>query len=157
MPGPPVETPVGLLLAGTAKAVSRAFDDALVAAGGSLPVWLILISLVSRRPATQRELAEAVGIRGATLTHHLVAMEADGLVTRRREPGNRRVQVVELTTEGRAAFTAMRGAAIAFDRRLRHGLGEADLHALRDLLARLAANVAPTRAAQPPRRGADSC
>jgi MarR family transcriptional regulator for hemolysin len=33
----PSQPPIGLLLARTAKAVSRAFDDALTAAGGSLP------------------------------------------------------------------------------------------------------------------------
>ena len=29
-----------------------------------------------------------VGIEGATLTHHLGAKEADGLLTRRRDPAN---------------------------------------------------------------------
>src|SRR5882757_4210737 len=92
------QVPIGLTLARTAKAVSRAFDAALVEAGGSLPVWLVLLSLRSGRPGTQRELAEAVGIQGATLTHHLSAMERDDLVVRHRDPANRRVQQVELTS-----------------------------------------------------------
>ncbi|MGH3264275.1 MAG: MarR family transcriptional regulator, partial [Trebonia sp.] len=86
----PATPPIGLHLARTAKAVSRAFDDALAAAGGSLPSWLILISVKTRALGNQSELADAVGIRGATLTHHLNAMEADGLVRRRRDPANRR-------------------------------------------------------------------
>ena len=40
-----------------------------------MPAWLILLSLKAGRPETQRELAAAVGIQGATLTHHLDAME----------------------------------------------------------------------------------
>ena len=36
------------------------------------------ISLKSGQLASQRELAEAVGIQGATLTHHLNAMESAG-------------------------------------------------------------------------------
>ena len=47
--------------------MSRAFDEALVAAGGSLPVWLVLLNLKIRPRANQRELAAAVGIREATL------------------------------------------------------------------------------------------
>ncbi|MGH9057132.1 MAG: MarR family winged helix-turn-helix transcriptional regulator, partial [Acidimicrobiales bacterium] len=65
--------------------VSRAFDDALAEAGGSLPVWLVLLNLKINPSASQRELAEAVGVREATVTHHLNAMENDGLVTRRRD------------------------------------------------------------------------
>ena len=60
----------------------RAFDKALEGAGGTLPVWLILLNLKIHRPGTQRDLAEKVGIREATLTHHLNAMDADGLITR---------------------------------------------------------------------------
>src|ERR1700761_4082125 len=89
----PFPVPVGLRLTAAARAVGRAFDEALAAAGGSLPVWLVLLNLKVRKPANQRELAEAVGIREATLTHHLNAMEADGLLTRTRDTANRRVQV----------------------------------------------------------------
>ena len=76
----PIRTPVGLRLTRTARVVSRAFDDALSGAGGSLPVWLVLLNLKTRRVSNQRELAEAVGVREATLTHHLNAMERDGLL-----------------------------------------------------------------------------
>jgi MarR family transcriptional regulator for hemolysin len=133
--------PIGLRLSRTARSVSRAFDDVLGAAGGSLPIWLVLITLKSRHLPNQRQIAEAVGIREATLTHHLNAMDAQGLITRRRDPANRRVHVVELTGKGEAAFLQMREAAAGFDRRLRTGLSAGDLTALEDLLARLDTNV----------------
>lgn len=139
---PPARQPIGLRLSRTARSVSRAFDDALAAAGGSLPIWLVLITLKTRRLPNQREIAEAVGIREATLTHHLNTMDAQGLITRRRDPANRRVHVVELTEKGEAAFLRMRDAATDFDRRLRTGLSADDLAALEDLLARLDTNVA---------------
>ena len=134
--------PIGLLLNQAARTVGRAFDEAMAAAGGSLPVWLILLNLTIRRPGTQRELAEAVGIREATLTHHLNAMDAGGLITRARDAANRRVQVVTLTEKGDQAFQSLAAAAVAFDARLRAGLADTDLAALTTLLARLSANVA---------------
>jgi MarR family transcriptional regulator for hemolysin len=137
MPRPPFGPPIGLRLANTAKVVSRAFDGALTAAGGSLPLWLVLIALKTRPGANQREIAEAVGIQGATLTHHLNAMESSGLLTRRRDPANRRVHVVELTDLGEAAFHRMREAAAAFDRRLRDGFDAAEIAQLEGLLDRL--------------------
>jgi len=137
----PARTPVGLHLARTARSVSRAFDDALAQAGGSVPVWLVLISLKSQQLRNQRELAEAVGIREATLTHHLNSMDEQGLITRRRDPANRRVHLVELTEAGEAAFQRLRGAAAAFDKQLRAGFSDDEITDLEALLSRLAANV----------------
>jgi MarR family transcriptional regulator, transcriptional regulator for hemolysin len=137
----PSRPPLGLELARTAKVVSRAFDDALTRAGGSQPMWLVLISLKSRQLANQRELAEAVGIQGATLTHHLNAMESAGLVTRRRDPDNRRVHLVELTAAGDALFLRLRDAAVAFDKSLRRGLSDADVARFHELLGQARDNV----------------
>jgi MarR family transcriptional regulator for hemolysin len=139
--GAPASPPVGLQLARAAKEVSRAFDDALAEAGGSQPVWLVLISLKTRRLASQRELAEAVGIGEATLTHHLNAMEARGLVTRRRDPDNRRVHLVELTPAGEEAFYQMRRAAFAFNERLRAGLDDRGLAEFGCMLDRMRGNA----------------
>jgi MarR family transcriptional regulator for hemolysin len=138
----PARTPIGLELARAARTVSRAFDDALAEAGGSLPVWLVLLNLKTRQVSSQRELAEAVGVREATLTHHLNAMDTQGLVTRTRDPANRRIHVVELTPAGEAAFIRLAEAATTFDRRLRDGLSDADLDVLATVLGRLAGNVA---------------
>jgi MarR family transcriptional regulator for hemolysin len=140
MPGPD-RPPVGLHLARVARDASRAFDAALVAAGGSQPVWLVLISLKTRQLANQRELADAVGIQEATLTHHLNAMEASGLITRRRDPANRRVHLVELTPAADALFLRLRDAAMAFDEKLRSGLSAADIARFEELLAKLHDNV----------------
>ncbi|MGH3208704.1 MAG: MarR family winged helix-turn-helix transcriptional regulator [Trebonia sp.] len=137
----PFPLPIGLRLGQAARTVERAFDEALGEAGGTLPVWLILLNLKLRRPANQRELAEAVGVREATLTHHLNAMDTSGLITRSRDAANRRVQVVTLTEAGEAAFARLRDTAIAFHARLRAGLGDADLATLSSLLGRLAANA----------------
>jgi MarR family transcriptional regulator, transcriptional regulator for hemolysin len=149
----PFPVPIGLRLNQTARAVGRAFDKALADAGGSLPVWLILLNLTIGRPGTQRDLAEAVGIREATLTHHLNAMDADGLITRTRDAANRRVQVVTLTDKGERAFLALRAAAVAFDARLRAGLDDTDLATLATLLAHLSANVAAPGEPAPPWAG----
>lgn len=137
----PTQEPIGLEVTRTARQLSRAFDAALADAGGSLPTWLVLVSLKSQRHAMQRELADAVGIEGPTLTHHLNRMEGEGLVRRTRDPNNRRIQRVELTDEGEAAFQRLRGTVVAFDRRLRAGLSPDELTVLRGLLGRLRSNV----------------
>ena len=149
----PFPVPIGLRLNQAARAVERAFDDALAEAGGTLPIWLVLLNLKIRRPANQRELAEAVGVREATLTHHLNTMDARGLITRTRDASNRRIQVVALTEAGEAAFLRLRETAIAFDAKLRTGLADADLAHLATLLGQLAANAGAPADRTPPWTG----
>lgn len=139
---PPSGEPLGLQLSRTAKAISRSFDDALVAEGGSLPTWMVMISLRTHALGSQRELAEAIGIRGATLSHHLNAMETDGLVTRRRDPANRRLHQVTLTERGEMLFRQLAVTARAHDQRLRQGLSGQEIAFLEDLLDRMRLNVA---------------
>jgi len=135
--------PIGLLLADVARDVGRAFDEALASAGGSRPVWLVLLALKSGAAASQQQVADHIGIRGATLTHHLSGMEERGLVVRTREPGDRRTQVVRLTDEGEQMFLALAGAAREFDQRLRRGLKAPEIAQLEGLLQRLRANARP--------------
>jgi MarR family transcriptional regulator, transcriptional regulator for hemolysin len=120
--------------------VASAFDRVLAEAGGSLPTWLVFMTLVRDPGSMQREIAEAIGIEGATLTHHLNRMESDGLVTRTRVPTDRRTHQVELTDAGQVVFHALLERVIAFDTRLRAGLSDAEDATLRSLLARVRAN-----------------
>jgi MarR family transcriptional regulator for hemolysin len=137
----PKSTPIGLHLANTSKTVSRAFNDRLAEAGGSVPVWLILSSLKSNERRTQLDLARAVGIEGPTLTRHLDGLEENGIVRRVRDSSDRRAVRVELTAEGERLFQTLRQAVVAFNRELTAGVTETELDRVRKTLARLEQNV----------------
>ena len=139
--GPPSAPPIGFVLSQVSKAVARAFDDAMTEAGGSLSTWLVLLSLMPGGDRPQSELAQAVGVQGPTLTHHLNGLEEQGLITRTRDKADRRAHQVTLTPEGRARFLHLRQTAERFDARLRGDLDAAQVDLLRDLLNRLRANV----------------
>lgn len=140
----PTDTPIGMQLAFTSKAVSRAFYERLRAAGGSVPTWLILSSIKGDAWRTQLDLARAVGIEGPTLTRHLDGLEEDGLVRRVRGAADRRAVKVELTDEGEQLFSRLRQAVIAFNRDLTAGVSEAEIERARETLSRLEANVKRT-------------
>lgn len=133
----PRHRPLGLLLAQTAKAVARNFEDTLNQKGGSRPIWLILLALMDGGHRTQADLAAAVGVQGPTLTHHLNGMEKDGLLTRTRLPENRRVHVVALTARGRALFQQLKRAVLRFDAQLSGRFTAAEMDTLRELLERM--------------------
>jgi MarR family transcriptional regulator for hemolysin len=134
MQRPPVFPPIGLRLSRTAHTVSQAFERAMAEAGGSASSWQVLLLVRS---------AEAMGVSGATMTHHLNALEAQGLVRRWREEGNRRVQRVELTDEGVALFDRLREVAMRHDQRLRSKLSDDETEQLAALLEKLLAGLEP--------------
>jgi MarR family transcriptional regulator for hemolysin len=141
-PGPPSVPPIGFVLSQVSKVVARAFDDAMTQAGGSLSTWLVLLSLMPGGHRPQSDLAQAVGVQGPTLTHHLNGLEEQGLITRTRDKADRRAHQVALTPEGRARFLHLRQTAERFDARLRGDLSGEEVDLLRGLLNRLRANVA---------------
>ncbi|MHB8463679.1 MAG: MarR family winged helix-turn-helix transcriptional regulator [Acidimicrobiales bacterium] len=142
-----MKEPIGLQVIGTAKQIALALDGALVAAGGSLPDWLIFVSLKGSRHGVHPDLAEAVGVDALSLAAHLDRLEANGLVQRpdrlNPEPG-----LIELTEEGERAFNRLLKEVVAFDRRLRAGVTDEQVATVGDLLARLRLNVSdpPTTA-----------
>jgi MarR family transcriptional regulator for hemolysin len=143
MSRPPVLPPIGLRLSRTAHTVSQAFERAMAQAGGSASSWQVLLLVRTGQMGTQSKLAEAMGVSGATMTHHLNALEAQGLVRRWRDDTNRRVQRVELTEEGIALFDRLREVALRHDERLRSKLSDEETAQLAELLEKLLAGLDP--------------
>ena len=137
MPQPPMLPPIGLKLARTAHAVSQAFERSMADAGGSASAWQVLLLVRTQQADTQSQMAETMGLTRATLTHHLNALERQGLVRRWREETNRRVQKVELTAAGEELFTRLREVAVHHDARLRAHLSDEQVGELGELLDRL--------------------
>ena len=143
MQRPPLLPPIGLRLSRTAHVVSQAFERAMAEAGGSASAWQVLLLIRTEQWGTQSRLAEAMGVSGATMTHHLNALEAQGLVRRWRDDTNRRVQRVELTEEGAALFERLRTVALGHDARLRSKLSDDETAQLAELLDKLQAGLDP--------------
>jgi MarR family transcriptional regulator for hemolysin len=137
----PSALPLGLHLARTARLATTAFERAMSDAGGSAAAFQVLVLVRSGEWRTQAGMAGAMGITGATLTHHLSALEAQGLVRRWREASNRRVQRVELTDDGAALFDRLRRVATRHDERLRAHLNDVEATQLAALLDKVEAGL----------------
>ena len=114
-----------------------------------VPTWLALLTLTNRGPSSQADIADSMGLRAATVSHHLSGMEAAGLITRVRLPDNRRVHEVRMTEAGEQLFQTLATAARAHDRRLHANLDEDDTARLRALLDQVRGNVSAPAQAQP--------
>ena len=129
--------PLGRHLVFTAKAMREAFEQTLADAGGSLGTWIVLSALSDEGVVSQTVLAGHVHVEGATITHHVDRLEADGLVRRRADPSDRRVRRVELTPAGKRLHRRLLGAVKELEAATTAGLTErqqADLRRALDLI-----------------------
>lgn len=93
-------------------------------------------------PRSVNELARLTGIEISTLSRLLGRMESQGLLTRRRDPGDARSVIVALTAEGRRL--ALKHQPVYFrdyEKVLLDGFSEDEARVLRSLLARMIENL----------------
>ncbi len=115
------------------------------------PQYLVMLALWEQAPLKVTELAHRLSLEPATLSPLLKRLEANGMVTRQRDPRDDRALAVSLTPKGAAARSQAEQIPPAIMERLGMGLGE--LEDLRDSLNRV---IEATRHAAPP-TGPDRC
>ena len=93
-----------LLICRVAGSVQRLAAEVLVPLGLNTGTHSILRLLADEDPRSQQALAEALRIDRSTMVNLVDDLERGGHVRRRRNPGDRRAYVVEITEEGRDAL-----------------------------------------------------
>src|SRR5512141_328417 len=67
-----------------------------------LHAYAALLALAEAEPQSQQSLARVCGVSGTTMTSVAESLQAEGLVERIRNPGDRRSYALTRTTAGRA-------------------------------------------------------
>jgi MarR family transcriptional regulator for hemolysin len=118
----------GLRLGLVARLWRAEIDRRLAAFGLTESRWLTLLHL-SRLPeaATQRELAEAVGVQGPTLVRTLDRLEAEGLIERRTDAADRRAKSVHLRPEAVPVLERIEETAAAVRAEILHDISHAEV------------------------------
>jgi MarR family transcriptional regulator for hemolysin len=85
------ENSVGYIINRTAKAYVKALDSQLrEKVGVTAGQWKVLVMLVEKNGLTQKEIANRLGLDGATIIPIIDKMEKDKLVVRKVDPADRR-------------------------------------------------------------------
>jgi len=113
--------PAAVLVSKLARWSGKQFANALAPAGLK-PRHLGTLFELRGGPLTQQSLGEALGIDAAQLVGLLNDLEAEQLVQRRRDPGDRRCHIVEISDLGRARLESTDRAMAEVDARLMTGL-----------------------------------
>jgi DNA-binding MarR family transcriptional regulator len=136
-------TSAGLLLALLGQTAMRRLRDAHTAHQLSPRQFHLLDLLHDQGPMGQQELGQVMGVDASVLVTLLNPLEADGFVSRQRDPTDRRRHVVALSPAGGQHLAAAAHAQHAAEDQLFAALDTNQREQLRQLLLALQANLHP--------------
>jgi len=140
-PANPFQGTVTRELIHAAKSLRAYFEQTLAVEGDSLSTFLVLDVVAKAEGSSQRELAEGVRIEGATMTRHLDRLEEAGLITRRRDPNDRRAIRVDLTPAGKKTHARLRARMTAAHDAAWTGISKQERETVRRVAMKLSKNV----------------
>ena len=101
------------------RAWRQALDRRLKYLGVSQASWMtIAVAAKARAPLSQSELADQLGVEGATMVAMVDRLVKAGLVIREPSTTDRRVKRVVLTQAGNLLYDKLRSEAVAFRKEL---------------------------------------
>ena len=118
----------------TAHAFNRAYKPLLDALGLTYPQYLAMFALWEHDDLAVKELGELLHLDSGTLTPLLKRLERQNMVVRRRDPGDERRVIVDLTEAGRAL--RIRAAEVPASLACKIALPPMELMELRDRVHR---------------------
>jgi MarR family transcriptional regulator, lower aerobic nicotinate degradation pathway regulator len=128
----------GFLLAQLGRAVTRQYRCTLSPIGLKPRETHTLLRLRDNGAMSQQALGAALDIDASNLVALLNDLEADGLISRRRDPEDRRRHVVEISKRGTKLVDEVERAAAEVEDQFFAALDEDERVALQGLLARVA-------------------
>ena len=141
---PPNINELGLLLFGTARAWRTKLDQRLRPLGLSQGKWRTLIHLSQGgNKLTQKEIAERMGIEGATLAGLLDRFQEDGWIERHGFADDRRCKIVHLQRRSKAVLDKIFNTAHGLRTELIEDVSARDLEACIRVLTQIRKKAEP--------------
>jgi DNA-binding MarR family transcriptional regulator len=125
----------------TSARVDEIIRPELAAAGLTLEMWRVVITIYVHGPQSLGDLARRTSVNLSTLSRLVGAMERAKLVRRQRVVGNGRTVKIDLLPLGRRRCREFLPFALALEKRITRRFSAAELRMLRALLVRLYAAV----------------
>ena len=136
------ENSMGFVVNMTAKAFQKSFDIELRKnAGVSLSQWRVVGALVIQPGLTQKEIADRVGIEGATLVPIIDKMEKEGLLKRKPDSSDRRVNRIYLTQKADSLWESMVECALKIRKSSTKNISENDIQTSLETLRKISQNL----------------
>lgn len=146
-PRPPVrrfaQLPSAIYLMKSAESVIRSQTDALMSGELVTTMQYVALGVLQQHEhLSGAELARLSFVKPQSMQDIIRALEAKGLIERRRRAENRREMMISISPAGRDLMDALEPRMAALDDALVDGFSDAEVSALRGMLRRLKHNAA---------------
>ena len=131
------ETSAGYVVNLMARLFARHLEAGIRPLGLGTGVFPALLLLWEQDGVTQRDLVEGLQIEQPTMANTLARMERDGLIKRRRDQNDARVQRIWLTDKARALERTAKLEAARVNEQALAGLTEEERRAFLTLMAKV--------------------
>jgi MarR family transcriptional regulator for hemolysin len=137
-----LESSIGYVVNATAKAFQRSLDIELRKnVGVTLGQWRVVWALTVQPGLTQKDLAEKVGIEGATLVPIIDKMEKENLLKRKPDSNDRRANRIYLTPKANSLWESMIECVIRIRRSSTKNISDADIQITLETLRKISKNL----------------
>ena len=109
--------------------------------GVTLSQWRVVGALVLQPGLTQKEIADKMGIEGATLVPVIDKMEKEGLLKRKPDLTDRRANRIYLTSKADSLWESMIECALKIRRSSTKNISENDVQITLDTLRKISKNL----------------
>jgi DNA-binding MarR family transcriptional regulator len=144
---------VAFLLAQLGHHAAGLFAEAIAVIGLTPPHAGILRAIASEPGPSQQALSTQLGLLPSRVVAYVDELEDRGYVERRRNPNDRRLHALYLTTAGKKLMRRLSGLARRHEQRMTAALDAGQQQMLRDLLTTLARDQGLTPHVHPGYRG----
>ena len=136
------ENNIGYIINRTAKAFVGALDSQLrEKVGVTASQWKVLAVLVNQDGLTQKEIADRLGVDGATLIPIIDKMEKDKLVVRKVDPADRRNNRIYRTERADALWDKMMQCVSSIKEISLKGIPDQNVKVMKDVLENIWQNL----------------
>ena len=137
----PLDSYLPYLLNRAGARIAAAFSEEVRPLGATLQMWRVLAALREHDGRRMGDLSQTTSIEVSTLTRLVDSMEEKGLVARRRDIGDARAVMLNVTPAGRRLTQRILPIAERYERVALAGFNAAEAQALKVALRRLYANM----------------
>ena len=136
-----VENSPGTLIFLASKSQERLVETKIKKELGLTPAqWKIILALSITDGLTQKEIADKIYIDGSTLVPIMDKMEENGLVERKSDSKDRRINRIFLTKKSESTVDSITMIVLQLRKMIYHGISESDLDLVKNTLRTIIKN-----------------
>lgn len=136
------ENSIGFIINSVAKAFVRALDSELREHSGvTIGQWKVMVMLVRQNGLTQKEIADRLNLEAPTLIPIIDRMEKDGLLERKADPEDRRINRIYRTDKANALWDGMFNCAMRVRQSSLKAIPENEIQITKNVLERISQNL----------------